>query len=84
VALILSDGAYAVRAMCGNLASPLTPMIVGQGTGSVPLSLAMEPCAPYSVRIVDQDGKGLDHYAIRVNIVKAPGLWPPLALPVLV
>jgi len=78
VALILNDGAYAVRAMCGNLVSPLTPMIVGQGTGSVPLSLAMEPCAPYSVRIVDQDGKGLDHYAIRLNIVKAPGVVAPI------
>jgi hypothetical protein len=78
VALILNSGVHVVRAMHGNIASRLTPMVVDQDTGSVSLSLAMEPCAPYSMRIVDQDGKPIERYAIRLNIAEEPGVVAPI------
>jgi len=78
VALVLNDGVYAVRAKLGDLASRVNPMIVDQEAGSTSLSLAMEPCTPYSMRFVDQDGKPLYHYSIRLGVGEAPGVVAPI------
>jgi len=55
----LPDGTYLARAVLGERASALTPFTLA-GAGEAPeIALVLQPCAPFTVTVVDQNGAAL-------------------------
>lgn len=75
----LGPGTYALRAELGELVSPVASD-VGVGTSSQlrQVDLALAPAGTVHGRVVDDRGAPLSDATVRIDLIPATGLWPPL------
>ena len=75
----LGPGTYALRAESGELVSPVVADVaVGVSSQLRQVDLALAPAGTVHGRVVDDRGAALSDATVRIDLIPATGLWPPL------
>lgn len=75
----LGPGTYGLRAESGDLVSPVvSDVVLGASSQLRQVDLALAPAATIHGRVVDDRGGALPDATVRIDLVPATGLWPPL------
>lgn len=75
----LGPGTYALRAEAGDLVSPVvSDVAVGASSQLRQVDLALTSAGAVHGRVVDDRGAALSDATVRIDLVPATGLWPPI------
>src|SRR3569623_568483 len=75
----LGPGTYGLRAESGELVSPVVSEVAVGAASLVRLvDLALAPARSIQGRVVDDRGAALSDATVRIDLIPATGLWPPL------